>query len=133
MSFPKFSMRGIVYEVGRRNVSAGGYAWRELVITDGDPRWPQYLPVSFGRERADLLDAVRVGELVDVEFALRGRLSAEGRAYAQLAGLAVAEANLAPPGAGEVVPATPSAPSPGPTPAAAPPGSPGTPAEDLPF
>lgn len=132
MSFPKFSIRGVVYEVGPRNVSAGGYAWRELVITDGDPRWPQYLPVSFGRERADLLDAVRVGELVDVEFALRGRLSAEGRAYAQLAGLAVAEANLAPPGAGEGAPAASAAPA-QPTAAAAPPGSPGAPTEDLPF
>lgn len=131
MSFPKFSIRGIVYEVGPRNTSAGGYVWRELVITDGDPRWPQYLPVSFGRERADLLDAVHVGELVDVEFALRGRLSAEGRAYAQLAGLAVAEANLAPPGAHEPAP-TASAPV-GAPPLEAPPGSPGAPAEDLPF
>ena len=129
MSFPKMQMRGLVYEVGPRNTSSGGYVWRELVITDGDPRWPQYVPISFGRERADLLDAVRVGELVDVEFAIRGRLSAEGRAFAQLAGLAVAEAHLAPPGAVEGAPAA----SP-PAPAAAPPGAPPTNiAEDLPF
>lgn len=129
MSFPKFSIRGIVYEVGPRNTSAGGYVWRELLITDGDPRWPQYVPISFGRERADLLDGVRAGELVDVDFAIRGRMSAEGRAFAQLAGLAVAEASLAPPGAGEGAPAA----SP-PAPAAAPPGAPPTnTAEDLPF
>jgi len=122
------SLRGLVYEVGGRHESPGGYVWRELVITDGDPRWPQYVPISFGRERADLLDGVRAGELVDVDFAIRGRMSAEGRAFAQLAGLAVAEASLAPPGAGEGAPAAP------PTPAAAPPGAPPTGAtEDLPF
>ncbi len=129
MSFPKMQLRGLVYEVGARHESPSGYVWRELLITDGDPRWPQYVPISFGRERADLLDAVRVGQLVDVDFAVRGRMSAEGRAFVQLAGLAVAEASLAPPGAGEGAPAA----SP-PAPAAAPPGGPPSGiAEDLPF
>ena len=128
MSFDKYRLRGIVESVGPRNETPGGYVWREVVVTDGSANWPQHLPITFQRERAALLDAVAVGDVVDVEFTPRGRVSGEGRTFAQVVGLAIAPAQFggvtppaSPPPAGSAPPPTP------------PPGSPGAPAEDLPF
>lgn len=132
MGFERFKFRGIVYEIGPENKSAGGYVWREVVLTDGAAQYAQFVPVTFARDRVDLPTAFAPGALVDVEFALRGRIGANGRAFAQLYGLGIAAAQLAPPpGAHEPAP-TASAPV-GAPPLEAPPGSPGTPTEDLPF
>lgn len=132
MSFGKFKIRGIVYQVGPRQEGAGGYVWREVVLTDGDARFPSFAPVSFSRDRADLPDGIAPGQAVDVEFYLRGHLASTGRAFATLGGLSIAPAQLGPAEGAASAPVAGSS-TPPPDATAAPPGSPGTPAEDLPF
>lgn len=135
MSFERYTFRGIVFEVGPRNTSARGYTWREVVLTDGAAVAPQFVPFTFARDRVDEPAAFAPGALVDVEFALRGFVGSTGRAFAQLRGLAIRAAQLAPaPGAA----GSPQQPAPQPAavtgtppPDAGPP--PGAPAEDLPF
>lgn len=144
MSFDKYRLRGIVESIGPRHETPAGFAWREVVITDGSASYPQHLPIAFQRDRARLPEDFAPGDVVDVEFVLRGRQSGDGRSFAQVVGIRMEGAVLGgsrPPdaaGAGAATaPTTPGAPTVPDAPGAptVPPdaGGGGAAVEDLPF
>jgi single-strand DNA-binding protein len=66
---------GTVYAIGeQKSLGANGFTKRELIVeTTDNPKYPQLVAFEATKERCALLDAVKVGDAVDVEFNLRGR------------------------------------------------------------
>lgn len=64
-------IKGVVIHKGDIQ-SFGNYSKRILVVkTEGD--YPQEISVDFGGKNSELLNAVNVGDQVDVSYNLRGR------------------------------------------------------------
>ena len=74
-----------VHFVGATRTTPKGWRYRELVVEDDDPRYPQQIPVQFSGERVALLDCIRKGDYVRVTFDLAGR-QWEDRYYATVRG-----------------------------------------------
>ena len=66
-----------------------GFQKQTLVVTDEDPRYPQRVAVEFFREKISLLQGLRQGQDVEVDFCLSGR-EYNGRHYVSLRGVSVA-------------------------------------------
>ncbi len=66
-----------------------GFQKQTLVVTDEDPRYPQSVAVEFFREKISLLQGLRQGQDVEVDFCLSGR-EYNGRHYVSLRGVSVA-------------------------------------------
>lgn len=82
---PMFTYPCFVKKVGPLGETASGFRFRELVVTDGDPKYPQTIPITFTRGRTGILETIRQGDELEIEIELRGReyngkhyLSAEG-------------------------------------------------------
>ncbi len=82
---PTFVYPCTVKKVGPLGQTASGFRFRELVVSDGDPKYPQIIPITFTRARTGILETIREGDELVVDIELRGRehngrhfLSAEG-------------------------------------------------------
>ena len=68
-----FTLPCKVHSVGAPKRTPKGWQFRELVVEDDDPRYPQHIPIQFSGDRCDLLDCVRPGDYVRIAFDLAGR------------------------------------------------------------
>ncbi|MBT8449088.1 MAG: DUF3127 domain-containing protein [Gammaproteobacteria bacterium] len=69
----------------------GTFSKRELIIGDGDDKYPQEIPFVFGGKAMDIIEAedVAVGDTVTVNYNLRGRNGGEkypNRWFGEIAG-----------------------------------------------
>ena len=62
---------------------ASGFSKREMVITTAEEKFPQEINFEFLQDKAELLNAVQVGQTVKVTFDIRGR-EYNGRYYNSL-------------------------------------------------
>ena len=82
---PTFVYPCTVRKVGPLGQTASGFRFRDLIVSDGDPKYPQTIPITFTRARTGILETIREGDELVVDIELRGRehngryyLSAEG-------------------------------------------------------
>lgn len=76
-----FRVEGMtVKSVGALKVISDKFSRRDVILTDGDEKYPQNLLVQFQNKEAGLCDLIREGDLVDVAGELRGR-EYNGRYY----------------------------------------------------
>lgn len=70
---PSFELVGTVKVVLDPQTFPSGFSKREVVVTPENERFPNDIPVSFAKDRAKLLDPLKPGERVKIQFDLRGR------------------------------------------------------------
>ena len=80
-----FDLACVVAEVGPARKTDKGYRFRELVVTTGNPRYPQTLPVQLSGMRVDVAGSLKVGEQIVLTFSLRGR-EYNGKRYVSIDG-----------------------------------------------
>lgn len=80
-----FDLCCTVAEVGPARKTDKGYRFRELVVTTGNPRYPQTIPVQLSGMRVDVAGALTVGEPIVLTFSLRGR-EYNGKRYVSVDG-----------------------------------------------
>jgi len=68
-----FKFRGIVYKVGNVEVISEKFSKRELVLTDADDQYPQFISFTFVKDKCALLDNLAEGQETEVSFSLKGR------------------------------------------------------------
>lgn len=70
----KFEISGTVIRIGATKQITEKFAKREFVVAvDEDTKWPQNIGFESTGDRMAALDTVGVGDVVKVEFELRGR------------------------------------------------------------
>lgn len=69
------SVEGLVHEVGETQQVTDTFKKRELIlkIVDKNPQFEEYVKFEATNDLTTLFDKVRVGDLVSVDFNLRGR------------------------------------------------------------
>lgn len=75
-----FDLPCTVLEVGPARKSEKGFRFRELVVTTGNPRFPQTIPATLAGPRVDIAGDLKPGEPIVLTFSLRGR-EHNGRRY----------------------------------------------------
>ena len=75
-----YELSGSIKMIGDIQSFNSGFSKRELVVTIPDGNYPQDICVEFHKDRADLLNALAIGDHVKVTFNLRGR-EYNGRYY----------------------------------------------------
>ena len=75
-----YELIGSIKVIGDIQSFNSGFSKRELVVTIPDGNYPQDICVEFHKDRADLLNALAIGDHVKVTFNLRGR-EYNGRYY----------------------------------------------------
>ena len=79
------NIQGEVIHKGETETFASGFTKASIVVNVSDGKYDQELPVEFMQDNVAKLDAVEVGDMVDVAFNLRGR-GYNGKWYVNLAG-----------------------------------------------
>jgi hypothetical protein len=79
-----YEIKGLVRSVSEVKQITEKFAKRELVLEHGD-KYPQVTVLEASGERMSLLDSVRAGDTVTVQFDLRGREGRDGRIWNTLA------------------------------------------------
>ncbi len=75
----RITIKGRVESIGRtQNVGAKAWPKREIVIetgvsVNGQPAYPNPLPLTFKREKVALTEGIRVGEEIEADVTLDGR------------------------------------------------------------
>lgn len=70
----KIELAGEVFKVGEEQTFSRGFRKRELVIVQGkDTEYPNYIPITFTKERCDELETLALGDKVTVTAYLGGR------------------------------------------------------------
>lgn len=81
------NITGVVYKLGQTQTFDSGFKKRVIVIkTMGD--YPQTIPFEFLKDRADLLNGVKDGDMVTVSFDIRGN-EYNGKFYVNLVGFKI--------------------------------------------
>lgn len=66
--------QGLIEMIGETQVVSDKFKKREFVLTtDADTDYPQSVSFQVTQDKCDLLDDYKSGDLIDVEFNLRGR------------------------------------------------------------
>ena len=78
-----YEFEGTVKEIMDMQTFASGFTKREIVITDKDDRYPQDIKFVAVKNNCSLLDTIKKGDTVRVNFSLRGNLY-NGRYYTDL-------------------------------------------------
>ena len=73
-------LTGVLHKIGETDLKSEKFQIREFVITDNSFTKPQHITMQFVQEKCDVLDSYEIGEHVQVEYELRGRLW-EGKYY----------------------------------------------------
>ena len=67
------TIKGTIYKIGETETITEKFKKRELVLkTDGE--YPQHVPIQFVQAKCDMLDKYSVGNTIEVNYNLRGRL-----------------------------------------------------------
>lgn len=68
------AIKGKVHEIGETVIVTDKFQKRDFIVEYAEnPSYPEYIKFEAHQDNVDLLDKVRVGDIVDVEFNLRGR------------------------------------------------------------
>jgi len=68
-----FNLKGVVKHIGEVQQVSESFKKQEFVVTENDGQYPQHVSFQVMQDRCDLLNGVKVGESVEVNFNLRGR------------------------------------------------------------
>lgn len=72
-------LQGEIYSIGETKQVTDNFSKREfIVITDKSTNYPNYIKLEFAQANCSKLDDHKVGDLVTVEFNLKGNLSKDG-------------------------------------------------------
>lgn len=66
------TITGTVYKIGQTNQVSDKFSKREIAIKTDDT-YPQTISFQFSNDKCPLLDNVRIGEKVSINYNLRGR------------------------------------------------------------
>jgi hypothetical protein len=90
------TITGVVHHVGPVETFGSGFTKRLLVVNNGK-KYDNLLPIDFTKERTALIDGLKVGQTVTVEYDAGGR-EYNGRYFAQNSGwkLEAGQAQAAP-------------------------------------
>lgn len=65
---------GTIKVIGKtKEYGENNFQKREFVVTTGDDKYPQHIPMEFVKDKCSLLDNYKVGEVVTVDVNLLGR------------------------------------------------------------
>ena len=78
------TITGVVHHVGPVETFGSGFTKRLLVVNNGK-KYDNLLPIDFTKERTALIDGLKVGQTVTVEYDAGGR-EYNGRYFAQNSG-----------------------------------------------
>ena len=68
---------GKIHHIYNEHVISDNFKKREFILEIAqNPQYPQYVKFEFIQDKCDLLDSFEVGQVVDIEFNLNGRLAA---------------------------------------------------------
>lgn len=67
-----FETEGVIIAIDATQTFASGFSKREFVIKVEDDKYPQDIKFEMVRDRADVLESLKVGQPVNVAFNLRG-------------------------------------------------------------
>lgn len=87
-----YELSGTVKVIQQPQTFSSGFSKREMVVTVQDGNYPQDINLEFVKDKADLLDALSVGDSVKVWFDIRGR-EHNGRYYNNLSAWKVENLN----------------------------------------
>ena len=87
-----YELSGTVKVIQQPQTFSSGFSKREMVVTVPDGNYPQDINLEFVKDKADLLDALSVGDSVKVWFDIRGR-EHNGRYYNNLSAWKVENLN----------------------------------------
>lgn len=87
-----YELTGTVKVIQQPQTFSSGFSKRELVVTVQDGNYPQDINLEFVKDKADLLDALSVGDSVKIWFDIRGR-EHNGRYYNNLSAWKVENLN----------------------------------------
>lgn len=68
-----FKVIGEVHFIDEENVISDKFKKRDFVLKVIDGNYEQFVKLELHQDRCDLVDKIRIGEDVEVEFNLRGR------------------------------------------------------------
>jgi hypothetical protein len=77
-----YEIQGEIIAIGAAQTFASGFTKREVVITTGG-NYPQSVPFDCIKGNVDKLDGVNVGDVINIDFDVRGR-EWEGRYFCNL-------------------------------------------------
>lgn len=86
-NFTNPTISGKVLAVGDTKTFPSGFSVREAVIETGN-QFPNPIPVRFTKDRTALLDNIKPGDAVSVEYRLSGR-EYNGRYFSDVQGLRI--------------------------------------------
>ena len=67
-------MDGKLIVINNTNMVSDKFKKREFVIEYAEnPQYPEYIKMEFVQDKCDLLDSFKVGDMVSVEYNLKGR------------------------------------------------------------
>jgi hypothetical protein len=102
------TITGVVHHIGHVETFGSGFTKRLLVVNNGK-KYDNLLPIDFTKERTALIDGLKVGQTVTVEYDAGGR-EYNGRYFAQNSGWKLEADQSAPPQNQSAPPAKQSAP-----------------------
>ena len=98
----KIEIKGMVHAILDTQTFASGFQKRVLVVSEPHPQYPQFIPVEFTKDNVSKLDALKVGQEVQVTCDLggneyNGKYYANIRAWKIAVGTVAAASETAPP------------------------------------
>jgi len=79
----KYTIEGTLKHIGETQTFASGFTKREFVIETGDDKYPQLVKLEVSKERCKELDQCQVGDMMEVQFDIRGN-EYNGKYYVNL-------------------------------------------------
>ncbi len=67
------TITGTVYKIGQTNQVSDKFSKREIVINTTGEMYPQTILIQFSNDKCALLDNVKIGDNVSINYNLRGR------------------------------------------------------------
>ena len=68
-----YEIKGKVKLLPDTQTFGSGFKKRELILTTDDEKYPQDISIEFLQEKIELLDSITVGQIVTINFNIRGR------------------------------------------------------------
>jgi len=70
----KYTLEGTVLEIGETQTFGESFTKRTLLVeTSSKPEYPCPVPIDFIKDKCEMLDSIKVGNEIEVEFFLDGR------------------------------------------------------------
>lgn len=68
------TVKGTIHLIKDKQKMSEKFTKRDVIVECGDnPKYPQLVAFEMSQDRVDLVDGMRKGDLIEIEFNLRGR------------------------------------------------------------